>query len=267
MSQPIQLYNPTPLRVNRGPQTFEQVRQAVAEIGTYLGQLQADQQQYFGQIAGAFNNSGQGFGPNIASATTISPTSTIHVVTGTATIKTINIPPGFNGPLYLVSQNGFSTTTGGNIAQGVTVPSTALLVMVYVPQESLFYITDLSIPDNSVGTAQLMNGAVTTPKLAVGATYASGETVSNASTPIGTSDTSLCSVSVNINASSDLVLFWGPRADHCERLHGQRIDHAYWQALAGCRRRGHRDQHAASVHQLEQLADTFRQGRRGEHFL
>ena len=229
MSTPQLDYNPPPIRFNRYPNNFEEIRKSVQDIGGYLGQLQDKQVNYFRQLFNTINNAGQGFGPDLASAATISPTSTIHVVTGTNTVSQINIPPGFNGPLYLISHDGFSVTTGDNIAQAAAVPATSLLVLVYVPQTALFYITAISIPANSITTAMLQNGAVTGAKiaastitagniaaltittglLAADAITANGSIVNNSPTSITTSDVALGTFTVNVNDPSDVILISG----------------------------------------------------------
>ena len=194
-------YNPPPLDFNRNPRDFEQLRQAVTDIGSYLGKLQAKQVNFFREFANSYNNSGQGFGADLASAATISPTTTIHVVTGTATVSTILIPPGFNGALYLISKDGFSSTTGGNIAQALTFPASALVTLVYVPQKSLFYVTDVSIPDGSITTAKLAAGAATEGTPVIDATIQ----------PVTPYDSfvTVASNTVTINAASDFVHLTG----------------------------------------------------------
>ena len=199
MSLPIIDFTPPAIQFNPVPNTFDQVRQTVRQMATYQNQMQSTLVNYFRQNAATINNNSQGYGPDLASAATISPTSTIHVITGTATVSTINIPPGFNGALYLISRDGFSTATGGNIAQAATYPPTALVALVYVPQEVLFYVTAVSIP----------NGSVTTANLAPGAASISATVIDNTSQSIGTSDTQVGTVSITIDATSDLVQFIG----------------------------------------------------------
>jgi hypothetical protein len=63
------------------------------------------------------------FGPDIASATVINPTNYIQRVSGSAAIETINAPAGFSGTIVLLSENGFTIGTGGNVTPAVTVPA------------------------------------------------------------------------------------------------------------------------------------------------
>src|SRR5215469_5667911 len=105
MAFPLGSYNPPPLTFDVHPHDFTATRQAVWDMGFYLQQLESNNINYFQLIQNAFNNTAQGFGQDLVSAATISPTTIIHVVTGTATISTIKIPPGFNGALYLISRD------------------------------------------------------------------------------------------------------------------------------------------------------------------
>lgn len=75
-----------------------------------------------------------GFGASIASAATINFTSQIHLVTGVAAISTINVPTGFTGGgLTLASRDGFSVTTGGNIALAQNVPANHAIMLSFLP--------------------------------------------------------------------------------------------------------------------------------------
>lgn len=85
------------------------------------------------------NNAVQGVGPNLASATTISPTHPLHHVTGTAAITTITPPPGFSGPIWLIADGTWTLATGGNIAAAVTAVDRLAVQLVYDPQTSLWY--------------------------------------------------------------------------------------------------------------------------------
>ena len=63
----------------------------------------------------------------IASAATIGPTYGITHITGTIAVTTITVPSSaaggssFTGCMKLIADNGFSTTTGGNIAAAYTL--------------------------------------------------------------------------------------------------------------------------------------------------
>jgi hypothetical protein len=55
-------------------------------------------------------------GPTIASATTVTVTSRVHHVSGTAAIVTMNPPfPGFQGTVTLIADGLFTWTAAGNI--------------------------------------------------------------------------------------------------------------------------------------------------------
>lgn len=57
-------------------------------------------------------------GKSIPASSSISPDCLVHHITGMGVISTINIPYlGFNGPLYLISDSGFSFNDVGNIVK------------------------------------------------------------------------------------------------------------------------------------------------------
>lgn len=74
-------------------------------------------------------------GANLSSTglnVTISPTTTIHHVTGIGSIQTINLPyTGFTGILILIPDGLFTLTTGGNISIGVTAVVSRPLYLAY----------------------------------------------------------------------------------------------------------------------------------------
>ena len=76
-----------------------------------------------------------GYGPDIASAGTITVTSMVHNVTGTDTITTINQPAGSPslGPLHLIAVDGFVVGGGGNITNTFMVPAGHMAIMVFHP--------------------------------------------------------------------------------------------------------------------------------------
>lgn len=85
------------------------------------------------------NTQVQGVGAALASAATITPTSAIHHVTGTAAISTITPPSGFSGNIWLIPDGAWTMTTGGNIAIGVTAVVNQVLAMTYDPTPALWY--------------------------------------------------------------------------------------------------------------------------------
>lgn len=82
----------------------------------------------WGSVFGKWHSST--LGANLASGATITPTTSIHHVTGTSavdTIATANLPTGFRGTIILIPNGAFTWTTGGNIAlAGTAVVSKAL---------------------------------------------------------------------------------------------------------------------------------------------
>lgn len=73
----------------------------------------------------------QGVGLTLPSSSMLKPTNPIHKVSGTATIDSINAPPGFTGPLFLIPTAGWGWSTSGNIGLSGTAITGRLLIMVY----------------------------------------------------------------------------------------------------------------------------------------
>lgn len=122
--------------------TFEDVRSAVGKIVEYLQRLQAADVLYFNHLRENLNQSAITQGPNIAAAPSITVTKFMHVVTGTATISNIYPPMNFAGQLMLVSQDGFTLSTGGNISMiqptNFLAPG-ANIMLTYIPSTKLWY--------------------------------------------------------------------------------------------------------------------------------
>ncbi len=71
-------------------------------------------------------------GSSLASAGTISPTKSVHHVTGTTTISTINLPyTGFKGSLKLIPDAIWATNTAGNIGLASTAVVGRVMEMTY----------------------------------------------------------------------------------------------------------------------------------------
>lgn len=78
------------------------------------------------------NSQVQGVGHTILpSATTLTPTYPIHKVSGTATVQSIQAPPGFTGPLFLIPMGSWGWGTAGNIGLSGTAIVGRLLILVY----------------------------------------------------------------------------------------------------------------------------------------
>jgi hypothetical protein len=136
-------YTPPSLpEVNSNLRTFEDVRSAVGKIMEYLQRVQAAHVLYFQHLRENLNQSATTQGPDIASAPTITVTKFMHVVTGTATVQNIIAPRHFRGQLMLISRDGFSVATGGNI-QLMTSPNylaaNAHILLTYVPSLQLWF--------------------------------------------------------------------------------------------------------------------------------
>lgn len=106
--------------------------------------------RYLVDVVNVLNSATQGVGAPLASATVLKPTNAIHHVTGTATIQTITVPVGFTGPLFLLSDNGFSLTTGGNIATAATVGIGTEAMLVFDAVNWYPIVGSASVPPSNV---------------------------------------------------------------------------------------------------------------------
>lgn len=82
-------------------------------------------------------------GATLASATTITPTNPIHVVSGTTEVVTITVPPACQSTgcqLILIPSGNFTTTaSGGNVGLASTAVTSKTLTMTYVPSTGKWY--------------------------------------------------------------------------------------------------------------------------------
>ena len=79
---------------------------------------------------------------SLVTATTISPTSDLVLISGTTAVATINPPfQGFSGVLFLVATDpaGFATTTAGNIALVVSLTVSKVTAFVYSASKNKWY--------------------------------------------------------------------------------------------------------------------------------
>lgn len=143
MPYPSEEYTPPSLPdVVSNLRTFEDVRTAVGKIMEYLQRVQAANVLYFQHLRENLNQSATTQGPDIASAQTITVTKFMHIVTGTATVQTILAPRYFAGQLMLISRDGFTLASGGNI-QLMTSPNVlavgAHIMLTWVPSQNLWF--------------------------------------------------------------------------------------------------------------------------------
>lgn len=78
----------------------------------------------------------------VASATTISPTKDLVLLSGSTAVATINpsFGGGFSGILVIVPTEGaVATVTTGNVAVAVTMPQNRATVLVYSKSEGVWY--------------------------------------------------------------------------------------------------------------------------------
>lgn len=76
-------------------------------------------QRFVDDVLGQVNSQVQGIGAVIASSSRITVTHPIHHVSGVGTIYTIDVPPGFTGPIWLIPDGAWSLGLGGNIGTAV----------------------------------------------------------------------------------------------------------------------------------------------------
>lgn len=139
--------------------TFEDVRTAIGRIVEYLQRLQAADAAYFQHLRENLNQSSTTQGPDIVSAPTITVTQFMHVVTGTATVTTINPPLHFAGQLMLVSHDGFVLASGGNISLFQTpnfLRPNAHILLTYVPSQNLWFADTCRLQNTA--TTLMVNG-------------------------------------------------------------------------------------------------------------
>jgi hypothetical protein len=136
MSYQVQAYNPPNISLAE-VRDFRSFRDRVKSAFDIQNNYNA---QYFQNLIQAVNTNAQSYGPRITSAATIHPTNFMHIVAGTATITTIVPPAGYNGLLALISQDGFSLGTGGNISRAVSPPIGSLVLTVYHPVTKTWYV-------------------------------------------------------------------------------------------------------------------------------
>lgn len=142
MPYPTETYNPVPVpsKVIQPIRTYEDVRAALTASAQYLQQTRSEEITYFQQLQANINQAATTQGASIASAATISISSFMHVITGTATISTMNVPLSFAGLVLLGSLNGFSLTTGGNISRALTTVAGQLVVAAFFPVTRVWYV-------------------------------------------------------------------------------------------------------------------------------
>lgn len=94
---------------------------------------------YLRTLANQINTQIQDVGPELASASVVSPSNAIHVVTGDAVIDTINAPLGFSGFVRFVVAGGWTISAAGNVALAVTPTLGGLVLLDYVPTTAKWY--------------------------------------------------------------------------------------------------------------------------------
>jgi hypothetical protein len=112
------------------------------------------------QISGRLQNGlPEVVGANIASASTIAPTSSLTHITGTVTIQTITAPTNFaqtngGGCLQLVADGAWATNTAGNINTAFTATTGNVYLLCYDNGTTKWYIAgaDTAVAATAAGT-------------------------------------------------------------------------------------------------------------------
>ena len=91
-----------------------------------------------------FVNGFEGFaeGATLSSATTVTPTASLHVVSGTTEVDTITVPneyASYGGRITFIPTGAFTTGTSGNIAIASTAVVGKALTNTYLPSTGKFY--------------------------------------------------------------------------------------------------------------------------------
>jgi hypothetical protein len=87
---------------------------------------------FFFEVVNQLNSQVQGVGADLGSGESMYLTAPLHRVTGTATIRQLEAPAGFTGPVWLLAQGAWSLSAdGGNIARSVTATPGQAVVVVY----------------------------------------------------------------------------------------------------------------------------------------
>lgn len=105
----------------------------------FLSEFVKKAQEGFDTVMQVVNTGVQGVGPSIASADKIAVSNAIHHITGTATVNTITPSPGHSGPVFLVSDDGFSVGTGGNIGMAKTYSAGQMAHLAFDDVKQMWY--------------------------------------------------------------------------------------------------------------------------------
>lgn len=113
-----------------------------------------------GDLTTQFNNMLVGAGPDLASSTSITVTSSFHQVTGGLPISTINQPKGqaSTSTLCLYARDGFTITTTGNITPAMEVFKGQCAILCYSPALNKWAgVTTLNLLEDDGGSIASAN--------------------------------------------------------------------------------------------------------------
>lgn len=135
----ITQYNPPPVptpppnRQLNTPVFYEQYQNYFRDF--YTGLV-----EWTRSVTKVINTGTQGVGDDIPAATAITVSAYQHVITGTAAIQNIFTVPNLPAShLTLISTNGFSLITGGNISLGRNVQAGQAVMLVWGPVDQIWY--------------------------------------------------------------------------------------------------------------------------------
>lgn len=112
---------------------------------------------YLHHVRELLNTGTQGFGPELTAANSITIQAYQHVVNGTGTIQYVRTVPNLPAShVTLISKDGFTLTTGGNISFGKNVKANQAVMLVWEPISKFWYpivsVTDIGdLPNDPTG--------------------------------------------------------------------------------------------------------------------
>lgn len=187
MIQTFNLPTPPPQPITKGYPEFRNWLQIYSDrVLNYFYGWQRD-------LSNQFNTLLNGYGQDIPATGNITVTNQIHRVVSAGIISTINQPAPNGttvvGPLTLVSQNGFSMNTQGNILNPVTVPPNTSVSLAFNPNTNKWAVNGGGLSVLTVASTQSPFSVPVMPNTFVAASAgASADTVINLPPTTGSQD-------------------------------------------------------------------------------
>lgn len=159
MNRPLPPFQP-PTRPTQNQPSFPAYLKQFEEWTDKYSKYMLD---YFQQAVSVINTGAQGFSrSNLPADTSIYVTAYTSIVLGTAVITNISTSPNFSGQIHLISNDGFSTSTAGNINASVTVPAGGSVLADFNPVTNKWYI---SVGIGPGGVSVLFRAGIATPSI------------------------------------------------------------------------------------------------------